>query len=94
MTNNLVKTIQERMKDDNLYTLVDENGNPVYTDDSMDGHFEKATCFEDMLTFSKEIGYSQMMALAAWSHANCYGNRIKVFPAKVKINFEIVGIDS
>lgn len=76
-----------------VYTLVDEQGRPVYTDTGMDGHFVLAESFGSMLTFTKKIGWSQMMEMARWSQSHCEGNRIKVFPAKVTLTIEKIPIE-
>lgn len=83
------------MFDEELYTLVDENNCPVYTMGGLDGHFAKAETFGDMLTFTKEMGWSQMMQTCRWSHsiAARQPDRIKVFPAKVTMELKRIMIE-
>ncbi len=76
-----------------LYTLVNEAGEPVFYRQGNDGHFTKATCFEDMMTFSNKIGFSHMMEMAKWSQVHCDETRIKVFPAEVKVMFQKIPIE-
>ncbi len=76
-----------------LYTLVNEKGEPVYTELGMDGFFNVADSPERMQTFTKKIGWSQMMELAKWSQSHCDNGRIKVFPAKVTMQIEKIPIE-
>ncbi len=76
-----------------IYTLVDDQNRPVYTDDGMDGHFALCSSLADMMTFSKAVGWSQMMHLVEWSHAHTENGRIKVYPVKVNMIFEKVNIN-
>lgn len=71
-----------------LYTLVDEDNHPVYTDAGMDGHFVLAESFGSMLTFTKKIGWGQMMEMASWSHKHHENGRKKVYPAKITLTVE------
>ena len=81
------------MLNQNLYTLVDKNGNPVYTTTGTDGHFAKCASFGDMMTFTKCMGWSQMMALAQWSQSHAGNGRMKVYPAKMTISIEKIPIE-
>ena len=76
-----------------LYTLVNEQGHPVYTNTGMDGHFSVCESFGDMMTFTKKIGWSQMMQLAKWSQTCVGEGRIKVFPAKVTFGIEKIPVE-
>lgn len=81
--------------DEEFYTLVDENNCPVYTHQGMDGHFSQAHTLGDMLTFTKKIGWSQMMYICRQSHALAARDpkRIKVFPAKVTMELKKIMIE-
>jgi len=76
-----------------IFTLVDEQGNPVYTDLGMDGHFVKCTTLGDMLTFTREIGWSQMHRLAEWSEKHRDNDRIVVYPARVVLKIEKISVE-
>jgi hypothetical protein len=73
-----------------MYTLVDSDGRPVYSDAGMDGNFSVCTTLGDMMTFTRKMGWSQMHDMASWSQkaAQRESYRIPVFPAKVNISFE------
>lgn len=73
-----------------IFTLVDENGNPVYTDLGMDGKFETCFTLGDMLTFTRTHGWSQMMEMARWSKGE---GRTRVFPARVTLKIEKIPVE-
>lgn len=81
------------INNEELYTLVDGDNHPVYTYEGMDGHFRKCGSFGDMMSFSKRVGWSQMMELARWSQSHCKPPRIKVFPAKITLGVERIEIE-
>lgn len=73
-------------------TIVNAQGQPVYTEPGMDEHFEVATSIQQIMTFDYPLGEQNMLELVAMSKRLRASdpNRVEVFPAKITISIEKV----
>lgn len=78
--------------DQDVYTLVDQTGKPVYTGKHTDGYFKHCATFEDMHMFTKKMRWSEMMWMANLAQKQHAANPecLPAYPAKVEMSIKII----